>query len=141
MGKNRKATETSQASFARKGTINSGFFVETGNEPIHIHTVNGSIAPGVEEPRTSTVDALRELLKPQVTFEVGQVVSFRSRSRSYGNKQDYDYAAIFAGDHRWYLTGKNQYYGSGLTTSEFLEVLRKDDVHSVRLMTYSTTLK
>ena len=81
-------------------------------------------------------DALKRLTKAvnsKVDFEVGDVVKFKSVSRNRGQEVNYDYAAIFAGDHRWYLTGTANYYGNRLTTEDFLQVLRNSDVHEVRV--------
>lgn len=80
-----------------------------------------------------TLDALRAAVGTKVKFEPGTVVKFDSTSRFNGTERDYNYAAIFAADHRWYLTGVNKHYGDRLTTNEFLDVLSNDDVHSVAL--------
>jgi len=80
-----------------------------------------------------TIEALRVAVGTKVKFEPGTVVKFDSTSRYNGHERDYNYAAIFAADHRWYLTGVNKHYGDRLTTNKFLEVLGSEDVHSVAI--------
>lgn len=86
-----------------------------------------------EETKKSveTINALREVIKSKPAFEPGTVIRFDSVSRSRGNEQVFNYAALYADDMRWYLTGVAKHYGDRLTTTEFMEVLKKSDVDNV----------
>lgn len=117
--------------------------IATENKEENKMTNNENVAAAFDEAAESnrksvanTLDILRETLGKKVMFERGTVIRFKSRSRSYGTERDYDYVAIFAGDSRWYLSGKNKYYGDGLTSAEFLKILSTtDDIHAVELAT------
>ena len=107
-------------------------------EDFHCPTLEGDTVS--EQPTPSTlniVESLRAELKSKPSFERGTVIKFQSRSITATARvvTDYDYAGIFAGDNRWYLTGKNNYYGDRLTTQEFLEVLKNGDVHNIQVAT------
>ena len=81
------------------------------------------------------VQALRNTVQGKLNFEPGTVIKFNSTSRRQGAEQKFNYAAILADDRRWYLTGVNKHYGDRITTTEFLEVLKHDDVSDIALAT------
>lgn len=79
------------------------------------------------------VEILREAIGTRPSFELGTVIRFDSISRSRGVEQVFNYAALYADDMRWYLTGVNKHYGDRLSTTEFLEVLKHEDVTSIKI--------
>ena len=96
-------------------------------------TEPGNVAQST--PILNIIESLRAELKSKPSFERGTVIKFQSRSTTTVSVTDYDYAGIFAGDNRWYLTGKNKFYGDRLTTQEFLEILKNGDVHNIQVAT------
>lgn len=71
------------------------------------------------------IEQLRDALKDPLRVNVGDVVKFRS--------DIYDFAAIFAGNKRWYLTGNRHNLGQQLTTHQFLRVLRGEGITNIRV--------
>ena len=78
-----------------------------------------------------TLTRLRKAFKTADLFEVGTVIRFESVA--YDGLRTYDYAAIFAGNKRWYLTGSGGIFGQGLTSAELVEALTNANVVNIEL--------
>lgn len=119
-----EALEMVRAGVERCSTVNCDYCAENIRTPEGEHIMSEEL-----------VTTLRSVLGSKISFEPSTVIKFDSTSRVRGAEMDYNYAAIFAADHRWYLTGVNKHYGDRLTTSDFLEVLKHSDVKNVKLAT------
>jgi hypothetical protein len=84
-----------------------------------------------------SMKTLRKTLKTKAedTFEVGTVIRWKSAGR-------YDYAAIKAGDGRWYTTAQsyNTFVSGSYTFDAFLKYLTSSEVSEVAVSTEWATV-
>lgn len=100
-------------------------------------TASGRVA---ESSESKTARALRKAIaKRTVHVEEGQLIRFRSRSRTTGI--NYWYGAIFVAD-RWWLTSKADYFGKqAFSTEELLDIIARDSTTDVEIVTEYTPVK
>ena len=72
------------------------------------------------------------------TFEKGDVIRF---SVTYENSPTrYNFAALFCGNKRWYITGGADSLGQGITTNQLMDKLVELDVQNAELATGWTSV-